>query len=139
VPIKAVRLSPLLWNKLSSPKNITSTDKGQITEQFAQDFLTKQGLTFVEKNYHCRQGEVDIIMLEGDTYVFVEVKYRKSSAFGGAISAISASKQKKIKHCVTFYLHQAQLNEYNTPCRVDVISLEGDINQPHINWIKNAF
>ena len=129
----------MLWNKPPAPNKVTTTDIGQITEQYAQDFLAKEGLTFVEKNYHCRQGEVDLIMLEGDTYIFVEVKYRKSKAFGGAIAAISASKQKKIKHCVTFYLHHAGLNEYNTPCRVDVIALEGDINQPDINWLKNAF
>jgi len=132
-------LSPLLWNKPTPTQKVTTTDKGQLTELLAQEFLTGQGLTFVERNYHCRQGEVDIIMLEGDTYVFIEVKYRKSNTYGGAIAAISASKQKKIKHCVTFYLHQVGLNEYNTPCRIDVITLEGDINQPDINWIKNAF
>lgn len=129
----------MLWNKGSLPKEVTSTDKGQVTEQFAEDFLIKQGLTLVDKNYHCRQGEIDLIMLEGDTYVFVEVKYRKSMTFGGAISAISASKQKKIKHCVTFYLQQAGLNEYNTPCRIDVVALEGNINQPAVTWLKNAF
>ncbi len=78
-------------------------------------------------------------MREGDTFVFVEVKYRKSTRFGGAIAAISATKQKKVKHCVTFYLQQAGLNEYNTPCRIDVIALEGDINQPVVTWLKNAF
>lgn len=129
----------MIWNRNSRAKEATSTDKGQITEQFAEDFLVKQGLVLVDKNYHCRQGEVDLIMLEGDTYVFVEVKYRKSMTFGGAIAAISASKQKKIKHCVTFYLHQAGLNEYNTPCRVDVVALEGNINQPAVSWLKNAF
>jgi len=129
----------LLWNKPNSPTEATSTDKGQITEQFAENFLIKKGLTLVDKNYHCRQGEIDLIMLEGDTYVFIEVKYRKSTSFGGAIAAISASKQKKIKHCVTFYLQQAGLNEYNTPCRVDVVALEGNINQPAVTWLKNAF
>jgi len=129
----------LLWSKPNKATKVTSTDKGQITEQLAEDFLVKKGLVLVTKNYHCRQGEVDLIMLEGDTYVFVEVKYRKSMQFGGAIAAISANKQKKIKHCVTFYLHQAGLNEYNTPCRVDVIALEGNINQPVVTWLKNAF
>jgi len=129
----------LLWSKSSKSTEATSTDKGKITEQFAEDFLVNQGLVLVDKNYHCRQGEVDLILLEGDTYVFVEVKYRKNTTFGGAIAAISASKQKKIKHCVTFYLHQAGLNEYNTSCRVDVIALEGNINQPKVTWLKNAF
>jgi putative endonuclease len=78
-------------------------------------------------------------MLEGDVHVFIEVKYRKSMTFGGAIAAVSKSKQIKVKHCVTFYLQQAGLNEYNTPCRIDVITLEGNINHPSVTWLKNAF
>ncbi|ALO35953.1 hypothetical protein CMT41_15395 [Colwellia sp. MT41] len=129
----------MLWNKRATRQNDTGTDKGKISEQFAQQFLVKQGLSLIDKNYHCRQGEVDLIMLDGDTYVFIEVKYRKSKAFGGALAAISSSKQQKVKHCVTFYLHQAGLNEYNTPCRIDVVALEGDINNPQVTWLKNAF
>lgn len=129
----------MLWNNKASAKDTTSTDKGQMTERYAEQYLSKQGLRLIERNFHSRQGEIDLIMLDGDTYIFVEVKYRKRKEFGGAIAAISASKQKKIKHCVTFYLHQAGLNEYNTPCRVDVVALEGDIIQPQVTWLKNAF
>lgn len=129
----------MLWNKVVSAKNATSTDKGHITERYAQQYLLQQGLTFIDKNFHSRQGEIDLIMRDGDTYVFIEVKYRKNMLFGGAIAAISSSKQKKIKHCVTFYLHQLGLNEYNTPCRIDVVALVGDINQPQVTWLKNAF
>lgn len=126
------------WIK-PKPTLVTTTDKGQLTEQLAQDYLVTQGLTPVDKNYHCRNGELDLIMLDGDTYVFIEVKYRKNNNFGGALAAISPSKQKKIKHCVTYYLHQAGLNEHNTCCRVDVVTLEGLITQPQITWLKNAF
>ncbi len=129
----------MLWNNKASAKDTTSTDKGQITECYAQQYLSKQGLILIERNFHSRQGEIDLIMLDGDTYIFVEVKYRKRKEFGGAIAAISASKKKKIKHCITFYLQQAGLNEYNTPCRVDVVALEGDITQPQVTWLKNAF
>lgn len=129
----------MLWNKKAATKSTTSTDKGQITEQYAQQYLSEQGLIFIEKNFHSRQGEIDLIMRDGDTYVFIEVKYRKNELFGGAIAAISLSKQKKIKHSVKFYLHQAGLNEYNTPCRIDVVALVGDINQPQVTWLKNAF
>ncbi len=117
----------------------TSRQTGILTEQKAKQYLLAQGLSFVEQNVHCRQGEIDLIMKDGDTLVFVEVKYRKSNHFGGAISAVSATKQHKIKHCVAFYLHKVNLNEYNTPCRFDVVALEGDINQPQITWLKNAF
>jgi len=129
----------LLWSKHTAKKGITTIDKGQATELFAQHYLSAQGLTFIDKNFHCRQGEIDLIMRDGDTYIFVEVKYRKNSSFGGAIAAISPSKQKKVKHCVTFYLQQAGLNEYNTSCRIDVVALEGNIINPEVTWLKNAF
>ncbi len=117
----------------------TSHARGKTTEAFAEQYLIKQGLTFVERNVHCRQGEVDLIMLDGDTVVFIEVKYRKNNHFGSAIEAVSLAKQNKIKHCVAFYFHKSNLNEYNTPCRFDVIALEGNINQPQVTWLKNAF
>nr|WP_274620634.1 YraN family protein [Colwellia maritima] len=101
--------------------------------------MQDQGLVFIDKNIHCRQGEIDLIMKDKQTFVFVEVKFRKNNQFGGAIAAVSQAKQNKIKHCVAFFLHQAKLNEYNTPCRFDVIALEGDINNPQITWLKNAF
>jgi len=124
----------LTWSKAQ-----TSHSRGIATEEFAKQYLIQQGLIFIESNVHCRQGEIDLVMQEGQTLVFVEVKYRKNNHFGGAISAVSLSKQNKIKHCVAFFLHKAKLNEYNTPCRVDVIALEGDINQPQVTWLKNAF
>ncbi len=129
----------MLWKDKASAKDTNSSNKGQITENYAEQYLSKQGLILIERNFHSRQGEIDLIMLDGDTYVFIEVKYRKSKEFGGAIASVSASKQKKIKHCITFYLHQSDINEYNTPCRIDVVALEGDITQPDVTWLKNAF
>lgn len=120
-------------------KKSTSRATGKITEQFAKQYLMQQGLTFVAQNIHCRQGEIDLVMQEGNIFVFIEVKYRKNSNFGGAIAAVSKTKQDKIKYSATFYLHKMNLNEYNTPCRFDVIALEGDINQPQVTWLQNAF
>jgi len=78
-------------------------------------------------------------MFEEETLVFVEVKYRKRKDFGGAISSISQSKQQKIRKCAIFYLQKSGFNEYNTPCRFDVVILQGDINNTEITWLKNAF
>jgi len=124
---------------LSWIKAQTSYSRGKATEEFAKQYLIQQGLVFIDQNVHCRQGEIDLVMQDGQTFIFVEVKYRKNNHFGGAISAISQSKQNKIKHCVAFFLHKANLNEYNTPCRFDVIALDGDINKPQVTWLKNAF
>ncbi len=117
----------------------TSHARGKATEVFAEKYLTQHGLTLIERNVHCRQGEIDLVMRDGDTLVFVEVKYRKNNHFGSAIEAVSQTKQNKINHCVKFFFHKANLNEYNTPCRFDVIALEGNINQPQVTWLKNAF
>ena len=123
----------------SDSKKQTTRQQGSLTEEFAAQHLISQGLQLIDKNIHCRQGEIDLVMRDGATYVFVEVKYRKNNHFGGALAAVSYAKQQKIKHCVTFYLHQSGLNEYNTPCRCDVIALTGDIQQPEITWLQNAF
>ena len=120
-------------------KQQTTRQQGSLTETYAEKHLSSQGLQLIDKNIHCRQGEIDLIMLDGETYVFIEVKYRKNNRFGGALAAVSYAKQQKIKRCITFYLHQAGLNEYNTACRCDVIALTGDMQQPEITWLQNAF
>lgn len=112
---------------------------GQNTEALAEGYLLKQGLSSFAKNFHSRFGEIDLIMQEQNTWVFVEVKYRKNDNFGGPLAAVSISKQKKIKQCAAFFLQQQQLNEYNTPIRFDVIGLLGQTEQPQITWLKNAF
>ena len=117
----------------------SNTVIGQHFEAIAEKYLISQGLSSKEKNYHSRQGEVDLIMQDGNSLVFIEVKYRKSSAFGGSISAISVAKQQKVRKTAAFYLQQLGLNEYNTPCRFDVVALQGEINTLEINWLKNAF
>ncbi len=121
------------------PLTNNSVSTGKVTEQLAANYLAKQGLLLRTTNFHSRGGEVDLVMTEADTWVFVEVKFRRSNSFGGAISAISAQKQQKIKQCAAYYLQQAGLNEYNTSCRFDVIALQGDITNPEITWLKNAF
>lgn len=124
----------MLWNKrATSVKTV-----GQQWEKFAADYLTAQGLALLTQNFHSRNGELDLIMKEQDCFVFVEVKYRKNKHFGGAINAITPTKQQKILKTATFFLQQQGLNAYNTPCRFDVVAIDGD-NPPEITWLKNAF
>ncbi|MFD2165128.1 YraN family protein [Thalassotalea euphylliae] len=121
-------------------KSLLSTrEKGQTTEQLALTHLQSSGLKLIEQNKHFKCGELDLVCKDGDCYVFVEVKYRKSNQYGGAATAVSASKQQKVKNSASLYLQQLGLNEYNTPCRFDVVALEGDLAQPQITWLKNAF
>jgi len=133
----------LPWNKGDNPppatKGFTTRDRGRQSEQLAADYLLEQGLTLVGKNFSAKTGEIDLLMREHQVLVFVEVKYRKQAHFGGALAAIPAAKQKKIRQTAEFYLQQAGLNAYNTPCRFDVVTLQGNIERPQITWLKNAF
>lgn len=110
---------------------------GQQAEQFAKQFLKNQGLRFLEANFNSRMGEIDLIMHDADTTVFVEVRYRKNSMFGSALETITAKKQRKIRLTAESYLAKHKLK--NVACRFDTVGLCGNIDSPTIEWIKNAF
>ncbi|WDE06142.1 YraN family protein [Thalassomonas viridans] len=127
------------WTKPGFAGSSSTRERGRQTETLAADYLLARGLTLVGKNFSAKTGEIDLLMKESDVLVFVEVKYRKQAFFGGALAAVSAGKQKKIRRTAEFYLQQAGLNAYNTPCRFDVVTLQGSIERPQITWLKNAF
>lgn len=110
---------------------------GNRAEKLAAQFLKKQGLKLLQKNYCCRYGEIDIVMTDVDYLVFVEVRYRKSSDFGGALQSIDQHKQKKLRNSAEHYLIKYKKND--TPCRFDILCIDGDLNKPEIDWIQNAF
>ncbi len=107
---------------------------GSAAERQAEYFLTRQGLTLISRNYRCRMGEIDLIMRERDTLVFIEVRQRRHAAFGGALASIDQRKQHKLMICAEVYL--SRLSRLPA-CRFDVVLLQGDQATPH--WIKNAF
>ncbi|CAJ1886201.1 YraN family protein [Aeromonas jandaei] len=111
------------------------SSKGQHFELVAERWLQAQGLQPVTRNYRCRGGEIDLIMHQGQTLVFVEVRYRASASHGGAASSVTLAKQRKIMLAARHYLKQHAINEASQACRFDVIAFEGD--QP--DWIRNAF
>lgn len=121
-------------SRLPSIKRLFSRDIGKIYEDIAQNYLKKQGLRLITTNFNCRYGELDLIMSESDVLVFVEVKFRRNKAFGGAIAAVSNSKQQKLTRTAQWYMQQNGLS--NHQARFDVIAIEG---ADEINWIKNAF
>ena len=104
---------------------------GALAEDYALSFLCKQGLSLVERNWHCSFGELDLVMRQGSTYVFVEVKYRKSNDFGGAINSISTAKCAKIMRSAEFYL---QTKRIGAACRVDAVLLQEGLAPV---WLKN--
>ncbi|KTD99233.1 MULTISPECIES: YraN family protein [unclassified Pseudoalteromonas] len=113
-----------------------SREKGQYYELQAQKYLVSQGLKPIERNYYCPFGELDIIMKEGNTLVFVEVKFRKNNARGGANYALSAQKQARLKRSIYHYL--AAKNLTNQALRIDYVAITGE-SSPTYNWLKNVF
>jgi putative endonuclease len=113
---------------------MSSTDIGNAAENLAAHYLQKQGLKPIASHFHSKFGEIDLIMQDGDTLVFVEVRLRKNKQFGGAEASITSSKQHKIVMTAEYYLQQ----HGNKPCRFDVVLMDKvDLN--HMTWIKNAF
>ncbi|MBI3432513.1 MAG: YraN family protein [Hydrogenophilales bacterium] len=106
---------------------------GQTAEARAETFLLSHGLKRVARNWRCRFGEIDLIMQDGATLVFVEVRLRNRSDFGGAAASVTLAKQKKLLAAARQYLTTLKSLP---PCRFDVVALSGDAAP---EWIRNAF
>lgn len=110
------------------------SERGRDAEERAATFLKQQGLTLIERNYRCRLGEIDIIARDGNTLVFVEVRMRSGTGFGGAASSITAAKRRKLTLAARHYLARTR----TTPaCRFDALLITGAAHA--IEWIRNAF
>jgi putative endonuclease len=106
---------------------------GQTAEARAEAFLLSHGLKRVTRNWRCRFGEIDLVMQDGAVLVFVEVRLRSRSDFGGAAASVTPAKQKRLIAAARQYLSTLKTLP---PCRFDVVALSGS-NAPE--WIKNAF
>ena len=123
-----------------------SNKRGQWAEQQAERYLREHGLKFIMRNYHCRHGEIDLIMQEQNTLIFVEVRYRKQHTYGGALESIDTRKQQKIQATAMHYLQKHDPHSEHG-CRFDALLLaqasqdnhSSPTASPSINWIKNAF
>ena len=105
--------------------------EGQAAEDEALDYLKRNGLTLVERNFRCKGGEIDLIMREQAALVFVEVRKRADARHGAAAASVTASKQARLILAAQIYLQR-----YKNPpaCRFDVIAIDGT----DLNWLKNA-
>ncbi|WP_256663410.1 YraN family protein [Pseudomonas sp. C27(2019)] len=114
-------------------------DLGKSVERYALQHLREAGLSTLAQNWSCRFGEIDLIMLEQDTVVFVEVRYRKNNYFGGALDSIDQLKRDKlIKTTEYFFNENPQWLEH--PCRFDVITAHPSHAQTFtLDWIQDAF
>ena len=108
---------------------------GGIYEQKAADYLSRQGFRIIEHNFYSRFGEIDLIAKDGKYLVFIEVKYRRDSACGTPLEAVTLKKQKRICRTALYYCGKNGYGD-STPCRFDVVAIEGEDKVIHI---KNAF
>lgn len=111
--------------RLSHPSGIKAEDA-------AADYLQAQRCRVLERNWHCRHGEIDLIVQDGQVCVFVEVRMRSSMAFGGAAASITNSKQRKLWLSAQTYLQTHYQTE--PECRFDAILIDGN---GQIQWLKN--
>ena len=119
---------------------MTKTRKiGATAEQYALSYLNNAGLITIATNWSCRFGEIDLIMLEHDTVVFVEVRYRKNIHFGGALDSIDLYKREKIITTAEYFLNEyPQWLEHS--CRFDVITAHPSNAEVFtLDWIQDAF
>lgn len=112
--------------------------RGSQVEAAARAFLRRAGLADVAANASFRSGELDLVMRDGDSLVFVEVRYRRDARFGGGAASVDARKQRRIATAAALFL-QAHPALARQPCRFDVVEAEGDPAAPTLTWLKDAF
>jgi putative endonuclease len=105
--------------------------QGQAGEDHALAFLQQNGLRLIERNFRCKGGEIDLVMEQRSTLVFVEVRKRAEDCFGGAAASVTARKQARLIIAAQVYLQRYRMPP---PCRFDVVAIDG----AKLNWLKNA-
>lgn len=117
---------------------MTTRQRGDRVELFAEKHLKRQGLKLVEKNFNSRYGEIDLIMLDKSVLVFCEVRFRANTSFGSGAETVNLCKQQKIIKTAQLYL-QTHKKMQQRDCRFDVVSVTLAAQEPLIEWHRNAF
>ena len=92
----------------------------------------------VARNYRCRRGEIDLVMRDADTLVFVEVRRRSSRTFGGGLESVDARKRARVVAAAEHYLVMNRIGD-DRSCRFDVVAIDGPSPRASIEWVRNAF
>jgi len=113
------------------PRLSAKQAQGRAGEQAALRYLRRQGLALVEANYTCKGGEIDLVMRDGDSLVFIEVRQRADGRHGGAAASITPAKIRRLLRAAQVYLQRFPALP---PCRFDVVAIDGD----RLEWIRDA-
>ncbi|WP_428945057.1 YraN family protein [Pantoea sp. FN060301] len=117
------------------PGILSRQQAGARHEQQARRLLEKAGLAFEAANVRYRSGEIDLIMRDRQTWIFVEVRYRRNALFGGAAASVTRRKQQKLLRAAALWLRARGTSLENVDCRFDVVAITGS----EIDWLPNAF
>jgi putative endonuclease len=114
------------------------TSSGAQAEALACAHLAARHVRILARNVRCRGGEVDIVGLQGDALLFVEVRLRSNSRYGGAAASITAAKQRRILLAARYWLHGAGRAYARRPQRFDAVLL-ASLDPAQIEWLQGAF
>ena len=127
-----IPIFPATWR----PSVISRVAQGAAAEDLACRYLEARGLSLVTRNFRCRVGELDLIMLDADQLVFVEVRSRRHSRYGTPAESVTRTKQQRLLRAAAFYLQRQHLD---LPCRFDVVAILQAEGTPQMEWIRDAF
>lgn len=116
----------------------TKTQAGAAMENAAAEWLNARGLICIARNFRCRGGEIDLIMRDGRTLVFVEVRLRSRDDFGSAAESVTATKQRRIVHAAQYYL-ATHAGTADLACRFDVLAAKQEGEVIAWEWVQGAF
>lgn len=117
---------------------VSHLQSGKLAEDAALQYLYKHNLILIARNWHCRFGEIDLIMQDQQQLVFVEVRFRRSTMFGGSLASIGAAKQQRIINAAQQFLQENRRHRHK-PSRFDVIAIDRHVSEKNVTWIRNAF
>lgn len=110
--------------------------RGMDAEELAWQHLKAHGARLLQRNFRSRRGEIDLVVQDRDSVVFVEVRYRTNPNYGSGEESVDLRKQSRLVACAQHYL-QANPDAGHMPCRFDVIAING--SDGSLAWIRNAF
>lgn len=119
---------------MSDPR--TARARGSAVEGLAAEWLEEQGLTLLGRNHHAKGGELDLVMQDGETLVFVEVKHRQTTRYGHPLETVTAPKQRRLIRAARTYLAREQRT---CPCRFDILAAVGTPPALTFEWVQAAF
>ncbi|HBQ03440.1 MAG: YraN family protein [Alteromonadaceae bacterium] len=107
-------------------------------EQRAVELVTASGGQVLARNFHCRFGEIDLIVIDKYTLAFIEVRYRRHCSFGAAAESVSLRKQNKVIRAASIFLIDNDCHNTRR-CRFDIIAFDGARRSARVKWLKGAF